>query len=51
MRDAILFLMGTGAGSLAGWIVRDVKVEWDKMRREDHILRTIQDRLEREGKS
>jgi len=37
------------AGSI-GWIARDIKFTYDQMRREDRILRDIQDRMERDGR-
>ena len=49
MRDAITFLMGLGAGGIAGWAMRAVKIEYDARMREDNIMRIIQDRLEREA--
>jgi hypothetical protein len=49
MRDAIIFLMGVAPGIAAGWMARDFKIHVDARRREDNILRVIQDRLEREA--
>jgi hypothetical protein len=37
-------------GGMLGWFIRDVKIEWDRQRREDRIFRDIQDRAEREAR-
>lgn len=51
MRDAIIFLMGTGAGGIAGWAMRAVKIEMDKQRHIDRLFRHYQDLAEKEAKS
>lgn len=49
MRDAIIFLMGTGAGGIAGWAMRAVKIEMDKERHIDRLFRHYQDLAEKEA--
>jgi len=48
MRDAIIFLMGVAPALVAGWMIRDFKIHIDAVRRERNIMRTIQDRINRE---
>ncbi len=50
MRDAIIFLMGTGAGGIAGYMIRDFQIYMAdelKMRR---TMRDINNRVDREAK-
>jgi len=51
MSTVIAHLTAAGLGVTIGWIARDIKFTFDQMRREDRILRDIQDRMERDGRS
>ncbi len=50
MRDAITFILGAGAGGIAGWIARAVKIEIDKNRHVDRLFRHYQDLAEKEAR-
>jgi hypothetical protein len=49
MRDAITFLMGLGAGGIAGWAMRAVKIEIDKERKVDRLFRHYQELAEKKA--
>jgi hypothetical protein len=44
---SILILSVAALGMLIGWYSREIKIYIDARRREDNIMRIIQDRLER----
>jgi hypothetical protein len=47
MRDAIIFLMGVAPALVAGWMARDMKIHFDALKRENNIMRIMQDRAEK----
>lgn len=48
MRDAITFLMGTGAGGIAGYMFRAFMPYLDDERNVRRTIREINERIERE---
>lgn len=49
MREAIVFIMGAGAGGIAGWAMRAVKIEIDKKLHVDRLFRHYQELAEKEA--
>lgn len=48
MRDAIIFLMGTGAGGIAGYMIRDFQIYMADEMKIRRTMRDLRSKIDRE---